>query len=60
MKFCSFICPEADNGRAQHAACLAVNGVYCGKLRRVVEKGAPCPVSRRTSAKKSSRSLSRT
>jgi hypothetical protein len=60
MKFCSFTCPEADNARAQHAACLAVNGVYCGKLRLVVEKGAPCPVSRRPSAKKGSRRLSRT
>ncbi|MCU0579811.1 MAG: hypothetical protein MUF69_09740 [Desulfobacterota bacterium] len=43
---CSFLCPEADNARAQHAACLAVNGVYCGKLRRVIEKGAPCPLSK--------------
>ena len=43
LKCCSFLCPEADNTRAQHAACLAVNGVYCGKLRRVIEKGTPCP-----------------
>ncbi|MBI5602217.1 MAG: hypothetical protein HY879_02585 [Deltaproteobacteria bacterium] len=44
MKFCSFRCEQADNEKAQHAACLAVNGVFCGILLRVVEKGAPCPV----------------
>ncbi len=38
------MCDRADNGKAQHAACLAVNGVFCGVLRRVVEKGMPCPV----------------
>jgi hypothetical protein len=52
MKFCSFSCPEADNARAQHAACLAVNGVYCRRLRRVIEKGAPCPVAARVNSKK--------
>ena len=44
MKFCSFNCDNADNEKAQHAACLAVNGVFCGILLQVVEKGAPCPV----------------
>jgi len=44
MKFCSFMCDKADNEKAQHAACLAVNGVFCGVLRKVVEKGMPCPV----------------
>lgn len=40
--FCSFTCPFADNDRAQHAACLAVNGVWCLGLDRPVEKGTPC------------------
>jgi hypothetical protein len=44
MKFCSFGCDKADNKKAQHAACLAVNGVFCGVLGKVVEKGMPCPV----------------
>ncbi len=44
MKFCSFMCDKADNKKAQHAACLAVNGVFCGILGKVVEKGTPCPV----------------
>jgi hypothetical protein len=43
LKFCSFTCERADNDKAQHAACLAVNGVFCGILHRVVEKGMPCP-----------------
>jgi hypothetical protein len=47
MQFCSFLCPQADNEKAQHAACLAVNGVFCGILLQVVEKGAPCPVEGR-------------
>jgi len=38
------MCDKADNEKAQHAACLAVNGVFCGVLRKVVEKGMPCPV----------------
>jgi hypothetical protein len=38
------MCDRADNDKAQHAACLAVNGVFCGILHRVVEKGMPCPV----------------
>jgi hypothetical protein len=38
------MCDRADNGKAQHAACLAVNGVFCGILLTVVEKGMPCPV----------------
>ncbi len=44
MKFCSFMCDKADNNKAQHAACLAVNGVFCGVLNKVVEKGMLCPV----------------
>jgi hypothetical protein len=44
MKYCSFVCEKADNGKAQHAACLAVNGVFCGVLKKVIEKGRPCPV----------------
>lgn len=44
MKFCSFLCDKADNKKAQHAACLAVNGVFCGVLKKVVEKGMLCPV----------------
>jgi hypothetical protein len=44
MKFCSFLCDRAVNEKAQHAACLAVNGVFCGILGKVVEKGLPCPV----------------
>ena len=44
MKFCSFRCQHADNEQAQHAACLAVNGVYCTILQKVIEKGRPCPV----------------
>ncbi len=44
MKLCSFICDKADNKKAQHAACLAVNGVFCGLLGEVVEKGMLCPV----------------
>jgi hypothetical protein len=47
MKFCSFLCDKADNEKAQHAACLAVNGVYCVVLKKVVEKGIPCPVESR-------------
>jgi hypothetical protein len=46
VKFCSFICDQADNRKAQHAACLAVNGVFCGILLQVIEKGIPCPVER--------------
>lgn len=42
MKYCSFGCPKADNEKAQYAACLALNGVFCGELKRVVEKGTPC------------------
>jgi hypothetical protein len=42
MKFCSFICEHADNDKAQHAACLAVNGVYCALLEKTIEKGSPC------------------
>ena len=38
------MCDKADNKKAQHAACLAVNGVFCGVLGQVVEKGMPCPV----------------
>jgi hypothetical protein len=52
MKFCSFLCPQADNGKAQHAGCLAVNGVFCGILRQVVEKGTPCPAEDRQGAKR--------
>ncbi len=44
MKFCSFLCDQADNKKAQHAACLAFNGVFCGILQQVIEKGTPCPV----------------
>lgn len=44
MQFCSFRCLHADNAKALHAACLAVNGVYCGLLGRVIEKGSLCPV----------------
>jgi hypothetical protein len=44
MEFCSFRCEKADNNKAQHAACLAVNGVFCGILGKVMEKGIPCPV----------------
>jgi hypothetical protein len=44
MKFCSFKCENADNGKAQYAACLALNGVYCGLLHKVIEKGLPCQV----------------
>jgi hypothetical protein len=46
MRFCSFGCPRAENDKAQHAACLAVNGVYCGELKKVVEKGTPCPLEK--------------
>jgi len=42
--FCSFACPFSDTQQAQHAACLAVNGVYCSLLETVMEKGMPCPV----------------
>lgn len=52
MKFCSFRCPQADNEKAQHAACLAVNGVFCSLLLQVVEKGAPCPAEGRQAAKR--------
>jgi hypothetical protein len=38
------MCEKADNRKAQHAACLAVNGVFCGTLQQVIEKGMPCPV----------------
>jgi len=37
------MCNKADNKKAQHAACLAVNGVFCGLLGKVVEKGMLCP-----------------
>ncbi|MBI4764037.1 MAG: hypothetical protein HY787_05460 [Deltaproteobacteria bacterium] len=50
MKFCSFMCDQADNKKAQHAACLAFNGVYCGVLQRVIEKGTPCLVEVRPKA----------
>ena len=52
MKFCSFRCPQADNEKAQHAACLAVNGVYCSLLLQVVEKGSPCPAEDRQNVKR--------
>jgi hypothetical protein len=45
-RFCSFLCPFSDSGRAQHAACLAVNGIHCSLLGKVVVKGTPCRVSR--------------
>jgi len=37
------MCDKADNKKAQHAACLAVNGVFCGLLGKVIEKGMLCP-----------------
>ncbi len=40
--WCSFGCPLADTSRSQHAACLAVNGVWCRALETPVEKGSPC------------------
>jgi hypothetical protein len=40
------MCNQADNGKAQHAACLAVNGVFCGTLQQVIEKGMPCPLEK--------------
>ena len=52
MKFCSFLCPQADNEKAQHAGCLAVNGVFCRNLLRVVEKGSPCPAEDRQAPKR--------
>jgi hypothetical protein len=52
MKFCSFLCPQADNEKAQHAGCLAENGVFCGILLRVVEKGSPCPAESRQAVKR--------
>ncbi len=52
-KFCSFGCAAAENERAQHAACLAVNGVFCGILLKVVEKGTPCPVEDKPAPQKS-------
>ncbi|MDP8256328.1 MAG: hypothetical protein P9M14_11315 [Candidatus Alcyoniella australis] len=42
--YCSFRCSFSDSGQAQHAACLAVNGVHCRLIEGVVEKGAPCRV----------------
>jgi hypothetical protein len=36
------MCDKADNGKAQYASCLAVNGVFCGTLQQVIEKGTPC------------------
>ena len=44
MKFCSFHCRHSDSSEAQHAACMAVNGIYCTILEEVIEKGRPCPV----------------
>jgi hypothetical protein len=52
MKICSFGCLKAENEKAQHAACLAINGVYCGVLKKVVEKGTPCPVGKGREIKK--------
>ena len=52
MKFCSFRCPRADNEKAQHAGCLAVNGVFCSLLLQVVEKGSPCPAEGRQAVKR--------
>jgi hypothetical protein len=52
MKFCSFLCPRADNEKAQHAGCLAVNGVFCSHLLQMVEKGSPCPVEGREHVKR--------
>jgi hypothetical protein len=46
MRYCSFGCPKADNDKAQYAACLAINGVFCGVLMKVVEKGTPCPLEK--------------
>jgi hypothetical protein len=52
MKICSFLCPQADNEKAQHAGCLAVNGVFCRILQKVVEKGSLCPAEGRQTAKR--------
>jgi hypothetical protein len=52
MKFCSFLCPQADNEKAQHAGCLAANGVFCRILLQVVEKGSPCPAEGRQAVKR--------
>ena len=52
MTFCSFLCPRADNKKAQHAGCLAVNGVFCSLLLRVVEKGSACPAEGRQTVKR--------
>ena len=42
--FCSFMCSFSDSAEAQHAACLAANGVYCRLIETVIDKGAPCRV----------------
>jgi hypothetical protein len=39
------MCEKADNSKAQHAACLAFNGVFCGVLQQVIEKGTLCSVA---------------
>jgi hypothetical protein len=55
MRFCSFGCPRAENEKAQYAACLAINGVFCGELKKVVEKGTPCPLEKGRGVTKASR-----
>ena len=47
-KFCDFICPHAEFPPADTAGiCRTMSAVYCGKLRELVNKNAPCEWRRR-------------
>jgi hypothetical protein len=47
-RFCDFICPHAEFPPAETAGiCRTMSAVYCGKLRELVNKNAPCAWRRR-------------
>ena len=42
-EFCTFACPYSDFPPADAAGlCRTMAAVYCGKLKRLVEKNLPC------------------
>ncbi len=54
-QFCDYACPHADFPPADTAGiCRTMAGVWCRKLRELVNKNAPCEWRRRT-AKRSRR-----
>ena len=52
-EFCDFECPHADFPPAETAGiCRTMSAVWCGKLKELVRKNAPCEWRRRTASPK--------